>query len=367
MKLGITGADGLIGWHVRAYCRAHRPHIEIALATRTTFADPKNLQKFVAECDVVIHCAGVNRGTNAEVAEGNITLAEQLAAAATTAATFPHLIYTNSTHSRTHSIYGTAKRKAAEILANAATARGGNFTNLILPHIFGEFGKPFYNSVVSTFCHQLAAGETPTILTDGELNLLHAQEVAAHAIAAAEQKLLGEHVLDGRKLLVSALLAKLHTFQSSYVDQLTIPSLANPFDLALFNTWRSYRYPGNAVMPLTLRSDNRGNLFEAVRTIHGGQAFMSTTHPGITRGNHFHAAKIERFLVCSGEAEIAIRKLFSDKIECFRVSGSAPCYIDMPTFHTHSITNIGAGELVTLFWAHELFDPNRPDTFAETI
>lgn len=367
MKLGITGADGLIGWHIRAYCRAHKPEIELVLANRDTFADAATLQQFVTGCDAIIHCAGVNRGTDEEVHHGNIALAEQLAAAVGASALFPHIVFTNSTHSRTDSVYGKSKRKAAEILASAAANRAGGITNLILPHVFGEFGKPFYNSVVSTFCHQLAAGETPTILQDGELNLVHAQEVAARAVEAAESKVAGEVAMAGRAMRVTELLAKLRTIQSLYVEQLTIPSLDDAFELALFNTWRAYRYPAHAAVPLALRSDTRGHLFEAVRSLHGGQAFMSTTLPGITRGNHFHTGKLERFLVCSGEAEIAIRKLFTNKIERFRVSGSTPCYIDMPTFHTHSITNIGEGELVTLFWAHELFDPTRPDTFTETV
>lgn len=367
MRIGITGAGGLIGWHIRAYLRAHRPSVEVALASRDTFLSAEKLQQFTQGCDAIIHCAGVNRGTDQEVSEGNIALAQMLVDATATTKQFPHIVFTNSTHSKTDSVYGSSKRQAAAILETAATARGGIFTNLILPHVFGEFGRPFYNSVVSTFCHQLATGETPTILTDGELNLVHAQQVAARAVEAIDSKENGIVEMQGRKLRVSELLAILRSMQTQYVDQLTIPALAAPFDLALFNTFRSYRYPAHSAVPLTLRSDARGHLFEAVRTIHGGQAFMSTTHPGITRGNHFHTTKIERFLVCAGEAEIAIRKLFSDKVEHFKVSGDSPCFIDMPSFHTHNITNIGAGELVTLFWAHELFDPAHPDTFAEPV
>ncbi len=367
MKLGITGADGLIGWHIRAFAKAHRPDVTLSLATRATFADDALLQQFAGDCDAIIHCAGVNRGTDDEVATGNIHAAQQLANAATKSAAFPHIVYTNSTHSRVDNVYGTAKRQAAEILAKAAVSRGTAFTNLILPHVFGEFGKPFYNSAVSTFCHQLAVGETPTIINDGTLNLVHAHTVARHCFEAIEQRQSGERELQGHKIQVSALLEKLRGMHAQYAEQQLIPHLADPFDLALFNTLRSYRYPALALTPLTLRSDNRGHLFEAVRTLHGGQAFMSTTHAGITRGNHFHTHKIERFLVCAGQAEIKIRKLFSDEIMTFTVSGDAPSFIDMPTFHTHSITNVGSGELVTLFWAHELFDPQNPDTFAEAV
>jgi UDP-2-acetamido-2,6-beta-L-arabino-hexul-4-ose reductase len=367
MNIGITGADGLIGWHIRAYAKAHRPDITLSLATRATFADAALLQQFVGGCDAIIHCAGVNRGTDEAVTHGNIHAAQMLADAAAKSAAFPHILYTNSTHSVGDTAYGRSKRRAAEILAKAASGHGGLFTNFILPHVFGEGGKPFYNSAVSTFCHQLAIGEQPAIIHDGMLQLVHAQSVAQHILAAIATQQHGTHEITGHKITVSALLTKLLAMHTQYADQRLIPHLDDPFDLALFNTLRSYRYPLQAQVPLALRSDARGHLFEAVRTLHGGQAFMSTTHPGITRGNHFHTQKIERFLVCAGEAEIRIRKLFSNEITVFTVSGNAPSYIDMPTFHTHSITNTGTGELVTLFWAHELFDPQTPDTFAEAV
>jgi UDP-2-acetamido-2,6-beta-L-arabino-hexul-4-ose reductase len=104
-----------------------------------------------------------------------------------------------------------------------------------------------------------------------------------------------------------------------------------------------------------------------VKTRHGGQAFLSTTHPGITRGRHYHRHKVERFLVVDGEAEIRIRRLFDEEVKVFRVSGVEPCYVDMPTFHTHEITNVGDRDLLTLFWSHEVFDPAHPDTYPEPV
>ena len=120
-------------------------------------------------------------------------------------------------------------------------------------------------------------------------------------------------------------------------------------------------------MGLDLRSDNRGSLFEAIKSEHGGQVFLSSTVPGATRGNHFHTRKIERFLVVAGEAEIRLRKLFTDSVDTFRVSGARPCFIDMPTFHTHSIQNVGNSEVITLFWANEIYDPANSDTYSEQV
>lgn len=371
LKIGITGADGLIGWHLRAWLRVCRPGAEVRLATRRTFSDVGELSLFVDGLDAIIHCAGMNRGADGEVEATNADLARKLAqaceAVAHNRARYPQLVFANSTHVDRDTAYGRGKRAAAEMLAASTARHGAVFTNMVLPHVFGEFGKPFYNSVVSTFCHQLVGGELPEIHADGDLELVHAQLVAASCINAVQEKLAGTLRISGAPLKVSALLDKLAAMAESYIGRNTVPDLSDALDLALFNTLRSYRFPLHAETPLTLHRDYRGALFEAVKTDHGGQAFLSTTHPGVTRGNHFHTYKFERFLVCSGEAEIRLRRLFSDEIEVFRVSGDSPCCIDMPTYYTHSITNVGSGDLVTLFWASEIFDSSRPDTFHEAV
>jgi UDP-2-acetamido-2,6-beta-L-arabino-hexul-4-ose reductase len=147
-----------------------------------------------------------------------------------------------------------------------------------------------------------------------------------------------------------------------------IPSLLFPMDVDLFNTLRSARFPGHYPIVLSPRTDNRGSLVEVVRS-HGGhgQTFVSTTKPGITRGEHFHLRKVERFVVLRGGARISLRKLFTDEVVCFDVTGEAPVIVDMPTMWVHNITNTGESELTTLFWAHELFDPAAPDTFPEPV
>lgn len=371
LKIGITGADGLIGWHLRAWLRAHRPDAEVRLATRSTFADAQELARFAAGVDAIVHCAGMNRGADAEVEATNADLARKLAQACETAAgndaCYPQLVFTNSTHVDRDTAYGRGKRAAAEILSASAIRHGAVCTNLILPHVFGEFGKPFYNSVVSTFCHQLARGEVPQIEVDADLDLVHAQCVAARCIAAIEGAVGGECRVSGVPFKVSGLLGKLVMMAESYICQTIVPNLSGAFDRVLFNTLRSYRFCHYAQTPLTLHKDYRGALFEAVKTENGGQTFLSTTHPGITRGNHFHTYKFERFLVCSGEAEIRLRRLFSDEVAIFHVSGDSPCGIDIPTFYTHNITNVGQGELVTLFWTSEIFNSARPDTFHEAV
>lgn len=366
MNIGITGADGLIGWHLRAFLRVQGGVHDVRLATRPTFADPDRLAAFVKGLDAVVHLAGMNRGEETEVEATNVALAKVLVAAFERAGATPRVAFSNSTQVDQDTAYSRGKRAAADHLRAWAERRSAAFANLIFPHTFGEFGKPFYNSVVSTFCHQLAHGQSPQVIVDGDLELIHAQDVAARCFNAVEAREVGDFRVHGVPMKVSALLRRLRQMATSYAGQI-VPDLRDALDIRLFNTLRSYLYPEHYPVALTLRSDNRGALFEAVKSDNGGQVFLSTSRSGITRGNHFHTRKIERFLVVSGEAEIRLRKLFSDQITVFRVRGERPCYVDMPTFHTHNITNVGASDLVTLFWANEIFDSNNSDTYPEPV
>lgn len=370
MKIGITGSDGLLGYHVRACLHSQSGLHEIRLANRATFADETALDRFAGGLDAVIHCAGMNRGGDTEVERANRWLAEALIGALLRTGTTPAVIYANSTHADRNTGYGRGKRAAGELLEAWGKAHGARVGNVVLPHVFGEFGKPFYNSVVSTFCHQLANGDTPRIDIDGDLELVHTQEVARFFIDWIENPssaVSREHLrLNGRKLKVSEMLARLNRLLERYAKGI-VPDLRDQFDLRLFNTLRSYLFPSHYPRALELHADSRGELFEAIKADQGGQAFLSSTHPGVTRGNHFHLRKVERFLVVGGEADIRLRKLFSHEVVIFRVSGDRPAFVDIPTFHTHSITNIGSKELHTLFWANEIFDPNNADTYAEAV
>jgi UDP-2-acetamido-2,6-beta-L-arabino-hexul-4-ose reductase len=165
---------------------------------------------------------------------------------------------------------------------------------------------------------------------------------------------------------VSEMLARVRDLAAAYAEGV-VADLRDPLDLQLFNTYRSYLFPRHYPVPIERHRDPRGSLFEAVRTRHGGQCFLSTTRPGITRGNHYHLRKIERFLVVRGEARIRVRRLFASDVTEFSVRGDEPAYVDMPTLHTHDITNVGDADLLTLFWAHEIFDPAAPDTIPEPV
>jgi len=365
MKIGITGIKGLIGWHLRAFL-CGLPGIEIVEGDRSTFAENSRLLDFVSASDTIVHLAGMNRGKDEEVESTNIELTTALIDACEQQNRTPHIIFSSSTHIYRDTAYGRSKLVCARKFQEWASRNSALFTNLILPRVFGECGKPFYNSVVSTYCYQLANAQEPGIDKDGPLELIHAQEVAQKILESIQTKHERERVVPGTPITIRELLAKVRTLADCYNIHM-IPDLRESLDLSLFNTYRSYLYPKFYPRPLELHKDNRGELFEACKSLNGGQTFLSNTRPGITRGNHFHLNKVERFLVVRGEANIRIRKIFDDEILEFRVSGSKPQYIDIPTLHTHNITNTGDVDLLTLFWAHEIFDPKSTDTKAAPV
>lgn len=368
--VGITGADGFLGWHVR--CRLHADDIRTVPANRDTFADTDRLDTFVDSCDLILHAAGVNRDNETDdVATGNSSLARQLVDAMRRTGHWCPVVYANSTQSEHDTEYGAAKRDAATTLAGELGAHDAAFVDLVLPHLFGEFGRPFYNSAVTTFAHLLAVGGEPDINADGRLELLHAQDVAtrvAELACSLDTIESGRHRLTGEQIGIPAAWDLLAAQHRRYVAEWTVPAFANRFELRMFNMLRSQLYlAGFYPRPITAHTDPRGSFSELCRADGTGQASISTSMPGVTRGDHFHFDKIERFVVVSGEATIRLRRLFTDDVREYPVSGAAPVLIDMPPLVTHNVTNTGDDTVITFFWAGDHFDPSVPDTVAEPV
>lgn len=361
MKIVLTGAAGFLGWHTRARLRALTNH-EVVAIDRAEWA---TLGDYVDGADAIIHVAGVNRGTDNEVERGNVDLAGDVIDAVRATGIRPRIIYANSIQTGNGTPYGTGKAAAADILAGLAGELGVHFVDIQLPNLFGEHGRPGYNSFVATFAHAVIDGKTPTI-ADKEVNLLHAQAAAQVFIDALETT---QSVMrpEGTPTTVKSVYDAFRGFNALYTAG-DIPPLLTDLDVDLFNTLRAAKFPAHYPIDLSPRSDDRGRLVEVVRA-HGGQGqtFISTTKPGITRGEHFHLRKVERFVVVGGTAQISLRKLFTNEVVSFDVSGEAPAVVDMPTMWVHNITNTGEGELTTLFWTHELFDPQAPDTYPEAV
>jgi UDP-2-acetamido-2,6-beta-L-arabino-hexul-4-ose reductase len=207
----------------------------------------------------------------------------------------------------------------------------------------------------------------PEINVDHPIPLMHVQDAVAAMIAAWTDGFEGILEPHGTSLMVSEVRDKFLGYYDVYRTG-DIPALHNDMDVALFNTLRAAMFPSAYPFKPTPRSDQRGTLVESVR-VHGGQGqtFVSSTHPGFVRGEHFHLRKIERFQVLSGRAVIRLRRMLTDEVIDFEVNGDEPSVVDMPTMWAHSIKNVGTEELVTLFWAHELFNPEAPDTYPEPV
>lgn len=362
-QVAMTGSPGFLGWHTRGALREQgvdAQEIPVGAGFAATSAAAA-----LTGASRLIHLAGVNRAADDEVRDGNILFAQQVAdALRRSEAPPPVVVYSNSIQAGNGTVYGEAKARAAEILATATQELGLKFVDLKLPNLFGEHGRPFYNAVTSTFCHLLAEGGEPKVENDKELTLLHAQNAADLLIGNTNPE---DQAAFEVQETVSGLLRRLKQMARVYAAG-EIPDIATAFDRDLFNTYRSYVFESQTPIRLTRHADARGSFFEIIRS-HGGpgQSSFSTTVPGVTRGDHFHRRKIERFTVLAGRGSIGLRRLFTDKVFEFEVRGDEPVAVDMPTMWTHNITNTGDDVLYTSFWTNDIFNPDDPDTIAERV
>lgn len=377
IRIGITGQAGFIGNHLYNTIRLFPEKFSLIPFDRTYFDDEDKMQEFVQSCDAIVHLAGMNRHNDPQVIyDTNIRLVKQLIKACEATHSTPHILFSSSTQEERDNLYGKSKKEGRELLDKWAMDNCAVFTGLVIPNVFGPFGKPFYNSVVATFCYQLTHNEEPKIDVDGEMKLIYVGELVKIILEHIEMTFkegetgivnvdYPEHTA---AIHVSKLLGKLKQYKKDYFENGVIPNLDNPFDRNLFNTFLCY-IDHESFFPFHLRlnTDNRGSFVETVKLNSRGQVSFSTTVPGITRGNHFHTRKAERFAVIKGKARIEIRKTGTDKKLTFELDGSQPSFVDMPIWYTHNITNTGTEDLYTIFWISEHFNTNDPDTFFEDV
>ena len=366
-KIGITGQNGFVGRHLYNTLGLFPEEFERIDFEKEFFEDQEKLDNFVSKCDVIVHLAAMNRHESEQfIYETNVALAQNLVNSLKRTGSKAHVLISSSTQEERDNLYGKSKREGRELIVNWAGENNGKVTGLIIPNVFGAFGKPFYNSFIATFCHQLTHGETPSIANDGEVKLIYVQELVDQIVEEIRsEKSTSELFLEptaSRK--VSEVLALLNQFKEKYFDGGEIPAINDSFEHNLFNTYRSYiDYKTHYPVKFTQHTDPRGAFVEIIRLGIGGQCSFSTTVPGITRGNHFHTRKIERFAVIKGKALIQLRKVDSDEVLDFYLDGVDPAYVDMPIWNTHNIKNIGEEELYTIFWINEAYNPEDADTY----
>ena len=371
IKVGITGQPGFMGTHLFNYLNT-KEEIETIPFEDAFFEDKKVLQDFVSQCDAIVHLAAMNRHEDQQVIyDTNVRLVKEVIEACDATSSTPHILFSSSTQEERDNLYGKSKQEGREMFEAWAKEKGARFTGLIIPNVFGPFGRPYYNSVVATFCHQLTHGETPQVHADGLVKLIYINELVDEfykAIVAEDNEPVRSFVVSHTsEKKVTEILALLESYTEGYLKSGLFPNLEDSFEKALFNTYRCYvpedRYP----MKLTKHTDNRGAFVEVVRAQTSGQYSYSTTVPGITRGNHYHTRKAERFIVISGKASIQLRKVGTDEVIEYHLDGEEPSFVDMPIWYTHNITNTGDEELLTLFWINEPYDASDPDTFFEAV
>lgn len=376
IKIGITGQAGFVGTHLYNMAGLYPEQIERIPFEDAFFEDRDRLNGFVRQCDVIIHLAAMNRHPDPQVLyETNLRLVQQLITAMETEKVTPYVLFSSSTQEERDNEYGRSKRKGRALLEEWAERNGASFTGMVVPNVYGPFGRPGYNSFIATFCHKLTHGEQPEVLVDSNVRLIYVGSLCEYILEKIFRKMQHTKPVVERTEIphdfekkVTDILALLENYKTLYFDQGIIPELKDRNEVNLFNTFRCYiDLSGHFPVKLTQHADPRGVFVETIKLGVGGQVSFSTTVPGITRGNHFHTRKIERFTVIKGSARIQLRKIGTAEILNFDLDGSEPAYVDMPVWYTHNITNTGKDELYTQFWINEWYNPEDGDTFFEKV
>lgn len=370
IKVGVTGSNGFIGWHLCNTLLLNPVKYELIHFNRDWFDNNVNLDSFVKKCDIIVHLAGLNRHSKDDVIYNtNLILAQKLIDSFYRTNFKGQVLFSSSSQEARNNVFGNSKKAARELFSAWAIDTGAKFQGLIIPNVFGAFAIPFYNSVISTFCYQLVNNQSPIIENDTTLNLIYINDlinIIIELFINESKDIINITHTDTFK--VSEILDFLNHYKSKYLLHGQIPNLKSRFEINLFNTFRSY-FNLKEHFPIKYKNniDNRGNFVEIMRVEIGGQVSFSSTKSGIIRGNHFHTKKIERFSVIKGKALIKLRKKGTEEVIQYHLNGDTPAYVDMPIWYVHNIENIGNDELYTIFWSNELYDANDPDTFFEIV
>ena len=370
VKIAVTGAKGFIGSNLMTHL-SERDDVDVTpLDVENT---ERELNQALDEAHYVFHLAGVNRPTDpADFETGNHGLTAQIVNWLRERAKPPVVVATSSIQAALDNPYGSSKRAAERELFTYSKETSASTYVYRLPNVFGKWSKPYYNSAVATFCHQVANGETPSVHDrSAPLHLVYVDDVVASFLA----------LIDGRKPAMDGQFCKVRPEYETTVGNIAdiissfpnirsggpLPDFTDGLSKTLYSMYLTYLPEDSVSYTADKKSDERGYLFELVKSHQAGQIFVSRTKPGITRGNHYHHTKVEKFCVVEGTAEIRLRHLVTDQVIAFKVEGRECRIVDIPVGYTHNISNVGDSDLITLFWANEIFDPQNPDTYYREV
>ncbi|MCA1320217.1 capsular polysaccharide biosynthesis protein CapF [Bacillus tianshenii] len=365
MKILVTGSNGFVGKNLIAELK-NKGYNEIFEFNRNN--NISLLEEYTKQCDFVFHLAGENRPKNDnEFMEGNFVFTSQLLELLKKYGNKAPVLLTSSIQAEKDNPYGRSKKAGEDLLFNYYYETDTKVYVYRLPNLFGKWSKPNYNTVVATFCHNIARDLDIQInQPDAELSLCYIDDVLEEFLNALEgnptvhEDFCVVPVTHNIKLGELAELIK--SFKESRTN-LSIPNMEDALTKKLYSTYLSFLPEDQFSYDLKMNCDHRGYFTEFMRTPERGQVSVNVSKPGITKGNHWHHTKNEKFLVVNGEGVIRFRKIASDEIIEYRVSGKKLQVVDIPTGYTHSIVNVGETDLVTVMWANECFDPDKPDTY----
>jgi len=369
----VTGSAGFIGQNLSL---ALRRQGGFELLEFDLGQPREDLARHAARAELVFHLAGVNRPKEEqEFKEGNVDLTRELCDHLAEAGGRAAVVLSSSIQAELDNPYGRSKRDAEEVVLEYHRRTGAPVYIYRFPNVFGKWSRPNYNTVVATFCHNISRGLPVQVSNRANpLRFVYVGDIvseflkiASNAAPVSAQPAQTRYELEP---VYSITLGELHDLIVSFEEnrrKSLLPDFSDPLTRYLYSTYVSFFDPQDLACPVELKTDDRGWLFELVKSPAAGQIFVSRTRPGITRGNHYHDTKIEKFCVVQGEGIIRFRHLLGGGIIEYPVNDREIRVVDIPPGYTHSIENTGQGDMITLFWANEIFDPARPDTFFEKV
>ena len=364
MKVLVTGAKGFIGKNLVSTLDREDKYEIICIDRENS---KEELEKGVLNSDFIVHLAGINRPKNEEeFFEGNTGLTEDIIEILKKNNKNTSILITSSIQADLDNAYGQSKKGAEEALIKYMADTKGNVFIFRLPNVFGKWCRPNYNSAIATFCHNIARGEEVWISDPTkEMTLVYIDDVVRNiknVIDNEETYIPGYQNVDiEHKATLGEIVDLINSFKESR-KSLMIPNMENELTKKLYSTYLSYLPENDFSYSLKMNVDNRGSFTEFIKSKDRGQVSVNISKPGITKGNHWHDTKNEKFLVVSGEGVIRFRKVDSGEIIEYKVSGEKLEVVDIPVGYTHSIINTGERDMVTIMWVNEIFNPEKPDT-----
>lgn len=369
MKILVTGASGFIGKNLIKQLEEFKDYTIFKYDSTSTLED---LEDYTKDADFIFHLAGTNRPKKEiEFIDGNVTFTLTLLSLLKKHKNKSTIIFSSSLQAKLDNPYGISKKDAEDLIFQYSKDTNAKVLIYRLPNVFGKWAKPNFNSVIATFSHNIANGLPITINDPNvEMTLIYIDDLVSELINGLH----GNPNMNGQyaqvepiyKVKLGYIADLLYSFKETR-NNFSVPKLDDPFIKKLYSNYLSYLPQNGFIYDLKMNIDNRGSFTEFIKTIDRGQVSINISKPGITKGNHWHHSKNEKFLVVSGVGVIRFRKVDTTEVIEYFVSGEKLQVLDIPPGYTHNIENLGTTDMITVMWANEPFNKDNPDTIFEEV